>query len=73
MMAVENTLGLSTPSPSARRTSAAAQRIGVTHADVNLPRDFTPVVGSSSLPENTMARGQAQDTDVLVVRQHGRV
>jgi nitrite reductase/ring-hydroxylating ferredoxin subunit/uncharacterized membrane protein len=50
-----------------------AQRLGVTHADAKLPEDFTPVMEAAALPENAMARGRAQDADVLVVRQHGRV
>jgi nitrite reductase/ring-hydroxylating ferredoxin subunit/uncharacterized membrane protein len=49
------------------------QRIGVTHADVELPEDFTPVLESAALADNTMTRGRAPDADVLVVRQHGRV
>jgi nitrite reductase/ring-hydroxylating ferredoxin subunit/uncharacterized membrane protein len=50
-----------------------AQRLGVTHADAKLPEGFTPVMESAALPENVMARGRAQDADVLVVRQHGSV
>jgi nitrite reductase/ring-hydroxylating ferredoxin subunit/uncharacterized membrane protein len=49
------------------------QRIGVTHADVDTPKDFTPVLESAALPENRMARARAGNTDVLLVRQHGRV
>jgi nitrite reductase/ring-hydroxylating ferredoxin subunit/uncharacterized membrane protein len=49
------------------------QRIGVTHADAELPTEFTPAIESSRVPENKMARGRAEDADVLVVRQHGRV
>lgn len=49
------------------------QRIGVTHADGTLPEDFTPVLDSGALPENAMRRARAGDTDVLLVRQHGRV
>ena len=49
------------------------QRIGVTHADGDAPEDFTPVLESAALPENTMARARAGNTDVLLVRQHGRV
>ena len=49
------------------------QRIGVTHADGDTPEDFTPVLESAALPENTMARARAGNTDVLLVRQHGRV
>ncbi len=49
------------------------QRIGVTHADDSLPEDFRPVLDSAALPESTMGRARAADTDVLLVRQHGRV
>ena len=49
------------------------QRIGVTHADDSMPKDFTPVLDSAALPENTMVRARAAETDVLLVRQHGRV
>ena len=49
------------------------QRIGVTHADAELPENFTPVLESAALKENAMARARAGDTDVLLVRQHGQV
>jgi nitrite reductase/ring-hydroxylating ferredoxin subunit/uncharacterized membrane protein len=49
------------------------QRIGVTHADGSLPEAFTPILDSAALPENAMVRARAGDTDVLLVRQHGRV
>jgi nitrite reductase/ring-hydroxylating ferredoxin subunit/uncharacterized membrane protein len=49
------------------------QRIGVTHADAELPEEFTPVLPSTALAENTMVRARAGDTDVLLVRQNGRV
>ena len=49
------------------------QRIGVTHADGELPKEFTPVMDSAALAENTMACARAGDTDVLLVRQQGRV
>jgi nitrite reductase/ring-hydroxylating ferredoxin subunit/uncharacterized membrane protein len=50
-----------------------SQRIGVTHADVPVPDEFTPVMDSSALAENSMARGRADAADVLLVRQHHRV
>jgi nitrite reductase/ring-hydroxylating ferredoxin subunit/uncharacterized membrane protein len=50
-----------------------AQRIGVTHADAELPDQFTAVADSSALGENSMMRARAGDVDVLLVRQHGRV
>jgi nitrite reductase/ring-hydroxylating ferredoxin subunit/uncharacterized membrane protein len=49
------------------------QRIGVTHADQEPPEDFTPVMDSALLADNSMARVRAGDADVLLVRQHGQV
>jgi nitrite reductase/ring-hydroxylating ferredoxin subunit len=49
------------------------RRVGVTHADVELPDAFTPALDSAELAEGTMARARAGDADVLVARQHGRV
>ncbi len=49
------------------------QRIGVTHADGEVPEEFTPVFDSAALAENTMVRARAGATDILLVRQHGRV
>jgi nitrite reductase/ring-hydroxylating ferredoxin subunit/uncharacterized membrane protein len=49
------------------------QRIGVTHADADLPEDFTPVIDSAAVQENTMVRVRAGQADVLLVRQHGRL
>ncbi|MEO7190955.1 MAG: Rieske 2Fe-2S domain-containing protein [Vicinamibacterales bacterium] len=50
-----------------------SKRVGVTHADVEAPEEFTPAIESASVAEGTMARGRAGDADVLVTRQHGRV
>jgi nitrite reductase/ring-hydroxylating ferredoxin subunit/uncharacterized membrane protein len=49
------------------------QRIGVTHADVDPPKEFTPVMKSGALAENGMACARAGDANVLLVRQHGEV
>ena len=49
------------------------QRIGVTHADRELPQEFTAVMDSTALAENSMVRARAGGTDILLVRQHGRV
>ena len=49
------------------------QRIGVTHADADVPEEFTPVIDSDAVKENTMVCVRAGHTDVLLVRQHGRV
>lgn len=49
------------------------QRIGVTHAVVEPPDNFTAVADSVLLAENSMMRVRAGDNDLLLVRQHGRV
>jgi nitrite reductase/ring-hydroxylating ferredoxin subunit/uncharacterized membrane protein len=49
------------------------QRIGVTHADVPQPEEFTPVAQASQLAENSMMRAKTLDADALLVRQHGRL
>jgi nitrite reductase/ring-hydroxylating ferredoxin subunit/uncharacterized membrane protein len=49
------------------------QQIGVSHAVVDGPDEFTPVAVASDLPENSMKRVHTGDVDVLLVRQHGRV
>ena len=49
------------------------QRIGVTNADSHLPEEFTPVLRSDALAENTMTRARVGKADVLLVRQNGRV
>jgi nitrite reductase/ring-hydroxylating ferredoxin subunit/uncharacterized membrane protein len=49
------------------------QRIGVTHADGELPEAFTPIVASSALADNSMIRARTGNLDVLLVRQRGRV
>jgi len=49
------------------------RRIGVTHADAEPPAEFTPVIDSAALAENTMVRTRAGDADVLLVRQRGGV
>jgi nitrite reductase/ring-hydroxylating ferredoxin subunit/uncharacterized membrane protein len=49
------------------------QRVGVTHADGELPEAFTAVLESARLADNTMVRARAADVDILLVRQNGRV
>ena len=49
------------------------QRIGVTNADPHLPEEFTPVLRSDALADNTMTRARVGKADVLLVRQNGRV
>jgi nitrite reductase/ring-hydroxylating ferredoxin subunit/uncharacterized membrane protein len=49
------------------------RRIGVTHADADLPDEFTPVLNAVDLPENAMVRAYAGKTELLLVRQHGRI
>lgn len=50
-----------------------SERIGSTHAVTNEPEEFTAVLASGELAEGTMRRVQTGDTDLLLVRQHGRV
>jgi len=49
------------------------QRIGVTHAAVDLPEKFTRVAAAADVPENSMKRVRNDDADLLLARQHGRV
>jgi len=49
------------------------QRIGVTHADTQFPEEFTPILASAALADNSMVCARAGSADVLLVRQHGRV
>jgi nitrite reductase/ring-hydroxylating ferredoxin subunit/uncharacterized membrane protein len=49
------------------------QRIGVTHADGEFPEEFTAVLPSAALADNSMARARAGNAVVLLVRQDGRV
>ncbi len=49
------------------------RRIGVTHADVDLPESFTAAAESTAVAENAMIRARVGDADVLLARQHGRV
>lgn len=49
------------------------QRIGVNHADVDPPEEFTRVLESAQLPDNAMVRARAGNAQVLLVRQDGRV
>jgi nitrite reductase/ring-hydroxylating ferredoxin subunit/uncharacterized membrane protein len=49
------------------------ERIGVTHAAVAEPEEFTPVLQSDALPDNSMRKAVIEDASFLVVRQHQRV
>jgi nitrite reductase/ring-hydroxylating ferredoxin subunit len=49
------------------------QRLGVTHAAVEQPEEFTPVASSADVADDSMHRAQKGDTDVLLVRQHRRL
>jgi nitrite reductase/ring-hydroxylating ferredoxin subunit/uncharacterized membrane protein len=49
------------------------RRIGVTHADVELPEEFTAVAASDGLRDNSMIRTRVGEADILLVRQHGCV
>jgi nitrite reductase/ring-hydroxylating ferredoxin subunit/uncharacterized membrane protein len=48
-------------------------RIGVTHAVTDLPETFTPVAQTRDVQEGSMKRVRHEDTDVLIVRQHGQL
>lgn len=49
------------------------ERIGVTHAAVAEPEEFTPVLQSDDLPDNSMRKAVIEDASFLLVRQHQRV
>ena len=49
------------------------ERIGVTHAAVAEPEDFTPVLESHALPDDAMRKATIEDASFLVVRQRQRV
>lgn len=49
------------------------ERIGVTHAAVAEPEEFTPVLDSAALPENSMRKATIEDASFVVVRQHQEV
>ena len=49
------------------------ERIGVTHAVVEGPEEFTPVLASGALAENSMRCVRLNNADLLLVRQRGHV
>lgn len=49
------------------------ERIGVTHAAVAEPEEFTPVLASAALPDSSMRKATIEDASFVVVRQHDRV
>jgi nitrite reductase/ring-hydroxylating ferredoxin subunit/uncharacterized membrane protein len=49
------------------------ERIGVTHAAVAEPDEFTPVLESAALPDNSMRKASIEDASFVVVRQQQRV
>jgi nitrite reductase/ring-hydroxylating ferredoxin subunit/uncharacterized membrane protein len=49
------------------------ERIGVTHAAVAEPQEFTPVLESAALPDNSMRKASIEDASFLVVRQRQRI
>jgi nitrite reductase/ring-hydroxylating ferredoxin subunit/uncharacterized membrane protein len=49
------------------------ERLGVTHADASPPDDFTPVLDSSALPDNSMRKVTIGEASFLLVRQRNRV
>jgi len=46
------------------------ERIGVNHAAVAEPEEFTPVLESAALPDNSMRKASIEDASFVVVRQH---
>ncbi len=48
-------------------------RIGVTHAAVDQPEQFTAVAQTADVPEGSMRRAHQEGADVLLVRQRGRL
>jgi nitrite reductase/ring-hydroxylating ferredoxin subunit/uncharacterized membrane protein len=49
------------------------ERIGVTHAAVAEPEEFTPVLESAALPDNSMRKAAIEDASFVVVRQGEQV
>jgi nitrite reductase/ring-hydroxylating ferredoxin subunit/uncharacterized membrane protein len=49
------------------------ERIGVTHAAVDAPEQFTPVLASNELPDNSMRKVTIGDASFLIVRQRQRL
>ena len=49
------------------------ERIGVTHAAVAEPEEFTPVLDSAALPDGSMRKATIEDGSYLIVRQHQRL
>ena len=49
------------------------ERIGVTHAAVATPEEFTPVLDGAALPENSMRKATIEDASFLLVRQDQRL
>jgi nitrite reductase/ring-hydroxylating ferredoxin subunit/uncharacterized membrane protein len=49
------------------------ERIGVTHAAVAEPEEFTPVLESAALAENSMRKATIEDASFVLVRQQQRV
>ena len=49
------------------------ERIGVTHAAVAEPEEFTPVMESAALPDNSMRKATIEDASFVVVRQGEQV
>jgi nitrite reductase/ring-hydroxylating ferredoxin subunit/uncharacterized membrane protein len=49
------------------------ERIGVTHATADEPEQFTPVLPSAALPDNSMRKATLGEASFLLVRQRGRI
>jgi nitrite reductase/ring-hydroxylating ferredoxin subunit/uncharacterized membrane protein len=48
-------------------------RLGVTHAVIDQPEEFTAIAASSDVADGAMIRARKDSTDVLLARQHGRL
>ena len=48
-------------------------RIGVNHAVTDQPEQYTDIAAAADVPDGAMRRARHEDTDVLLVRQRGRV
>ena len=48
-------------------------RIGVTHAVTEQPEQYTDVAGVADVPDGSLRRARHEDTDVVLIRQGGRL
>lgn len=65
--------GIATAAAYLGGTLVFRERIGVTHAAIAEPEEFTAVLESAALPDNAMRKATIEDASFLLVRQRGRV